>query len=214
MATTATTEDPAITLTQGEGDDRRITVTDADGAPIRLDQAVDDSAGYYAVVRFAVKLKPKTTPNADALIFKASYYDDEIEILDQTTNPGECILKIDEPDTADAKPGCYTYEVFITRQDALRTGAQAGTVALAAGSTDVVGAGTGFTNAKPGDVIQITSGPNNGQESRIESITDDNNIVTERVWSVADASATYEIRRGQGRTGALGQFILEQDVVR
>ena len=162
-----------------------------------------------------MKKDPSKEANAKAAVLKLSYDASQIEILPQAVpaTKGQCKVKLDKPDTSDNKAGDYSWDLEVTRQDVLRTGASVGTAALVADSGAVVGTGTAFTKAKVGDVVQVTSGPNAGRVSLITAITSATALTTERLWEDADPTATFEIRRGKSKTAARGKFTLVQDVV-
>lgn len=230
----ATTESGVINLTIGEGADHLITfrdpgLTDPDNADadlIDLSVAIDGTADRHAVIRFAAKKTPSKTANAAGLIWKTSYDASELEELNQAllATKGRAMLKIDEPDTDGQKPGDYSYEVFLTRQDVIRAGASVGTIdALANGTGTVTGTGTAFLSAKAGDVLTVVGGANDLAVSRIQEITTDGAMVLERTLWAAQSAVTFEIRRGAGRTAKvpdaggelvkIGTLVLEQDVV-
>lgn len=172
-------------------------------SPVNLDEAVDGTPSRPAVLIFEWR-------KGKARVFKKTNYDsEEIQVLDQGTNPGQFLLRTDEPDTdpnfTSIKIGPhYRYELAVSRQDFLRAGAQAGTVDVTAGSNDIVGTGTTFSEAKPGDIIHITSGAATGQFSRIIARDDDNNIVVGRSNWITSAGVTFEIRRGKILPGQKG----------
>lgn len=207
-----------IEMIRGDSDDILVTITD-DASPtpntIDLSVATDGTVNRPAVVRFAVKKDPTKEANAKAAVFKVSYDASQIEVLAQAVpaTRGQCKVKIDKPDTADNKAGDYSWDLEVTRQDALRTGASVGTLACVAGSKVVIGTATALRAAKVGDVVQITSGPNSGRVSIIEAIASDTLFTCERAWEDADASATFEVRRGKSKTAVRGKFTLVQDVV-
>ena len=203
-------------IVRGDNDTYLITVFKDDGTtPLDLSLAVDEvTTDRPAILQYMVKRKPSVDLNPAALLAKYSYYSDELDILDQslTANLGKATLYIDKPDTKDEKIDCYTYEVQVSRQDFLRT--SLGTASNASSTNLVVGTGTDFLEAKEGDILHWTSGANIGKASIIESITDDANLVTERVWVGASSGDTFEIRRAQTRTRLQGVFNLLQEVNR
>jgi hypothetical protein len=207
-----------IELVRGDSDDILVTITD-DASPtpnlIDLSVATDATANRPAIIRFAVKKDPTKEANIKAAVLKLSYDASELEILPQAApaTRGQCRVKLDKPDTSDNKAGDYSWDLEVTRQDALRPGASAGALAVVAGNVVPIGTGTAFTKAKVGDVVQITSGPNDGRASLITKITSATSIETERAWEDTDPSATFEIRRGKSKTAVRGKFTLVQDVV-
>lgn len=207
-----------LSIVRGDSFDITITVTDdavPTQNPINLSQATDGTVGRPAVIRFAVKRDPSRDANSESAILKKSYRDDEVEILPQgvLATKGQCKVKGDKPDTTDNDAGEYLWDTEVTLQDAQRTGASGGTVALVADSVAVVGTGTAFLKAKVGDVIQVLSGANAGRPSLITAIASNGAMTTERAWESSDASATFEIRRGKSKTVVRGTFTLVQDVV-
>src|SRR3990172_6597278 len=212
------TKAPAIVdieLVRGDSDDILVTITDDATTPnlIDLSVATDATAGRPAIIRFAVKKDPSKEPNAKAAVLKLSYDAAQLEILPQAVpaTKGQCKVKLDKPDTSDEKAGDYSWDLEVTRQDALRPGASVGTLALSAGNSVPIGTGTAITKAKVGDVVQILSGPNVGRPSLITKITSATSFETERAWEDTDAVATFEIRRGKSKTAVRGKFTLVQD---
>ena len=230
MAQTVTaSETPAeqpLSIRAGDAADVLLTVEEPDPAStpaapqpdlaVDLSQAVDGTPGRPAVIRAGAKDKPARQANAQGLFFDTSYRPPEgIEILDQTVLKGRALWRLDVPDTDyPKKAGDYEYDVVVTRQDFLRPGASAGTVAVLADDVTVVGALTAFTKAKRGDVIQLTTGPNVGLPRIIASVADSGTLTVEDGWPQPDTGALFEIRRGRSETRAFGPFTIDQDVVR
>jgi len=183
-------------------------------SPVNLSEAVDGTPDRPAVIIFEWR-------KGNSRIFKKVNYDsEEIQVLDQGTNPGQFLLRTDEPDTDQALVAItigepvYLYELAISRQDIARSGAQAGTVDVTAGSNDLVGVGTVFSEARPGDIIHLTSGGASGQFSRIIEVTDDTNLVVDRTNWITTAGASFEIRRGKILPGQRGPGQIDHSSVR
>jgi hypothetical protein len=177
--------------------------------PLDLSLAVDGTPSRPAILIFVWRRGNTRT------FKKTSYSVEEIQLLNQTTNPGEYKLLTDEPDTDTAKIAeGYRYELAAARQDLLRSGAQVGTATVTAGSRALVGVGTAFLSARPGDIIHPTSGAVLDLPSRIIEVTDDLNIVTERTWSVSAAAFSFEIRRGKILPAMAGPGQIDQSEVR
>lgn len=206
-----------LTLVRGDSDDFLVTVTDdaATPAPIDLSKAVDGTVNRRAIVRFSVKTTPPdTVANTDAVIFKSSSWDDQIPFLVQTgATLGQCRVLIDKPDTETADPtGSYVWDLEVSRQDSLRTGAYVGTYAVTPGSGVVVGSGTAFLKAKVGDIFQPL-GPGNTRPVIIDKITDNTHMTVDYTTWSAESGQSFEVRRGKHRTAARGPFTLESGVV-
>jgi hypothetical protein len=203
-----------LTLVRGDSDDLLVTVVDEAGVAINLGQAVDGTAARAAVLRLAVKSDPAEQTNAEALVLKRSYYADEIQFLTQSgATLGQARVLVDKPDTLGGDPStAYQWDLEVTRQDVLRSGASAGTASFTAGSAVVVGAGTAFTRAKVGDVLQPL-GVLNTAPCLIAEITSAGQIVADFADWQTEAGVAFEIRRGRHRTAVRGPFVLVQDVV-
>lgn len=206
-----------ITLVRGDSDDYVVTVTD-DAVPtpnsINLSQAVDGTPSRNAIIRFAVKEFPDKQDNVDALVFKHSAYADQIPFLTQSgATLGKCRVLVDKPDTEPGDPDVdYRWDIEVTRQDALRTAASGGTVALTAGSTTVVGTGTAFQNAKQGDVLQPL-GTNLAVPAIIQEVVSATEVTVDHGNFQTEVGASFEIRRGKHKTAARGPFVLLSGVV-
>lgn len=206
-----------LELTQGDSEDYLVTVKD-DATPtpalIDLSVAVDGTPDRPAIVRFAVKKDPASESNAEAVVFKASYFDDQLLVLPQTGSTlGQCRALIDKPDTQDVEAGAYRWDTEVTRQDSLRTGASVGTLSVVTDSVLVTGAGTAFQKAKVGDVLQLTSGTNLLKPVKIVKVVDAVTMQIEAALFLTDGAVTFEIRRGKHRTAGRGPFTLIQSVV-
>lgn len=205
-----------LTLVKGDSDDLLVTVTDDSDPPvaINLSQAVDGTPNRRAILRFAVKSDPPTQDNDEALVFKASYYDDQIPFLAQSGGTvGQARVLIDKPDTEGGDAAAtYAWDLEVTRQDSLRSGASGGTLTFSAGSSSVAGAGTAFTRAKVGDVLQPL-GVLNARPALITRIISATSLETDFDGWAAESGVAFEVRRGKHRTAARGPFVLEQDVV-
>lgn len=230
MATTDYYDQPQE-LIKGDSDEWLLTVTEPNDVdptqrdPVRLDQAVDGTADRYAILRAAGKRKGSDDTNAEALFFKDSQRGaSDIAINgDQVTNPGNAEILIDTVDTSETEEptidrgddAIHDYDVEVNRQDVERAGASnVGTISVTNGSNTVTGAGSTFTNAKPGDIIQITdAGDNLTRPALILSITDDTTLVVDRTIWTDEAGAAYEIRRNRRRTGAYGDLFFYRERV-
>lgn len=206
-----------LIMLRGDSEELLVTVTDdADPAvAIDLSKAVDGTASRPAVVRFAVKENPDEDGNDEAVVYKTSYHTDEIPFLAQTgASLGQCRVLIDKPDTEQADVDTkYRWDLEVTRQDALRSGASVGTVEVFAATASLVGSSTQFQLAKVGDVIQLL-GLLNTKPCIIEEILNFSEIVVSgfEIFQT-ESSVTFEIRRGQSKTVARGPFTLLSDVV-
>lgn len=219
-------KDVTLSLILGDSEDFLVTVTD-DATPtpnkIDLSKAVDGTVARPAIVRFAVKEDPADETNAEALVFKTSYYDDEIQFLAQAgATLGQCRLLLDKPDTEGADPSAnadgtatsvaYRWDLEVTRQDVLRSGASGGTVALVAGSIVVTGTGTTLQKAKVGDVLQPL-GVLNTKPVKITKVVSATSIEVEAAIFQNESGIAFEVRRGKHKTAAKGPFSLIQGTV-
>jgi len=187
---------------------------------VNLDVAVDGTVARPCILRFAVKTKDSPDVANDAgLLFKSSHFPDQIDILAQSgATLGQARVLVDKPDTtAGDADESYCHDLEVTQQDALRTGAQTGTIEVQAspdGAT-VLGVGTAFLKAKVGDTLQVLDGNNNATPALIESIASDvSMVVSLDTWVTPAAGLTFEIRRGKHTTAARGAFVLETGQVK
>lgn len=204
-----------LELTQGDSEDYLITVKDdaPTPAPINLSQAVDGTVDRPAIVRFAVKKDPASESNEEAIVFKSSYFPDQISFLPQSGGTlGQCRALVDKPDTQDVEAGAYRWDIEVTRQDALRSGAQAGTISVSSGSVVVAGTGTAFDKAKPGDVLQPL-GVLNTAPVKILKVVSPSSVEVEAPVFQTEAGISFEVRRGKHKTAGRGPFTLVQSVV-
>lgn len=203
-----------ITMVRGDTDDVLVTVTDDADPPVAYDlsKAADGTANRPAVIRFAVKESPDDESNAEALILKSSRASAEIEVLAQTgATLGQCRLYLDKPDTEEADPGTYRWDMEVTRQGAIRTGA--GTYAVTAGSKVVTGTGTAFTSAKKGDVLNPLGALNVGRPAIITKVTSNTSMEVDVDDYATESGEDLEIRRGKSKTSVRGDFVLQSGVV-
>jgi hypothetical protein len=205
-----------LVLIRGDSDDFLVTVTDDAVPPVAIDlsKAVDGTVGRRAIVRFAVKTDPDTQSNQEALVFKSSHLDDQLPFLTQAgATMGQCRVLIDKPDTEGADTtASYTWDLEVSRQDSLRSGASGGTYQVAPGTGAVLGTGTAFTKAKVGDIFQPL-GALNTRPSIIDKIVDDTHMTVDFTTWQAESGQALEIRRGKHKTAARGPFTLESGVV-
>lgn len=205
-----------LTLVKGDSDDLLVTVTDdaTPPVPIDLSKAVDGTASRRAILRFAVKSEPALQTNAEALVFKTSHRDDQVPFLAQSGGTlGQARVLVDKQDTEDGDPtASFSWDLEVSRQDALRSGASVGTVSFTAGSLVVAGTGTAFDKAQPGDILQPL-GALNTLPVLINKVVSASSLEADfKDWQ-AEPNVTFEIRRGKHRTAVRGPFILEQGVV-
>lgn len=223
-SSTATIPETTLTLVRGDSDDILVTVEIPDANDptilnrVRLDQAVDGTADRPAILRAAIK-EDYEDLNENALVFSESHYPDQINFLDQTVaaTEGQARWLIDKPDTESGDPETsYCWDLEVTQQDFLRTGAQVGSIETQAspnGAT-ILGSGTAFTKAKVGDVLQILDGTNDAFPALIEEITSDTVMVVSFAdWPGVASGKAFEIRRGKHTTAARGPFVLERGQV-
>lgn len=202
-------KDTTITMVQGDSEELLLTMTDDADTPanLNLSVAVDGTASRPAVVRFAVKKDPAADANEDALIFKTSYDDEEIDTA--LAQPHQATLYIDSPDTAGIEAGTYRWDLEVTRQDFVRT--SAGTISVSAGSTTVTGSGTSFLRANVGDVLQPLG--TNTKPVIVTAIASDTSLTVESPVFQTEAGLAFELRRGYHRTSARGPFVIVEGVV-
>lgn len=215
--TTTTAGELQLSLVRGDSDDFLVTVTDdatPTPNPIDLSKAVDGTANRRAVVRFAVKTDPDTQTNAQAAVFKTSHYDDQLPFLTQSgATVGKCRILIDKGDTEDAEVAlAYRWDLEVSRQDSLRTGASVGTFSVVAGSSTVTGLGTAFQNVRVGDIFQPL-GPLNVRPAIVDAVVSPTQITVDFDGWTAESGVAFEVRRGKHKTAARGPFVVETGVV-
>jgi hypothetical protein len=204
-----------LELTQGDSEDYLITVKDDSTVPVVIDLslAVDGTPARPAIIRFAVKKDPASETNPEAIVFKSSYFADQISFLAQTgATLGQCRALVDKPDTQDVEAGAYRWDVEVTRQDALRAGASTGTIDVTLDSIIVSGTATAFTKAKVGDVLQPL-GSLNTAPVKITKIISATSVEVEAALFVTESGISFEVRRGKHKTAGRGPFTLIQSVV-
>jgi hypothetical protein len=215
--TTTSSGELQLSLIRGDSDDFLVTVTDdatPTPNPIDLSKAVDGTANRRAVVRFAVKTDPDAQTNAEATVFKASHYDDQLPFLAQSgATMGQCRVLVDKGDTEAADPSAtYRWDIEVSRQDSLRTGASVGTFAVTAGSKTITGTGTAFTKAKVGDIFQPL-GVLNTRPVIVDAVVSATQLTVDYDGWTTESGVAFEVRRGKHKTAARGPFVVESGVV-
>lgn len=217
--TTTIDDETEYAITRGDSDDIMITfVNDADPpVPYDLSKSTDGVADRPAIVRYAVKVRVTDT-NEQALIVKRSYDDTEIMVLpqdgdleDPDNTVGVVAVFLDIPDTLGKKTGSFWWDLDVTRQGMLRSGAQSGTLTFN-GTAVVAGVGTNFTRGKVGDVVHITSGAMSGKAVLIAKITSSGQMTLDLPFA-AETGVTFELRRGFRKTPLRGPFIIGNEVI-
>jgi hypothetical protein len=179
--------------------------------PINLNNAVDGTVNRPAIIRFAVKKDPPSETNQEAVIFKSTYFTNQIEILPQSgATLGQCRCLIDKIDSQDIDAGAYRWDLEVTRQDFVRT--QSGQVSVVAGSKVVTGTSTSFLSAKVGDVLHLIS-LSNPLPVKISKIISNTQLEIEAALFQTQNNVTFEIRRGKHKTPTRGPFTIVQSVV-
>lgn len=205
-----------LTMTIGDSEDFIVTVTDDATTPnlIDLSKAVDGTAARPAILRWAAKRTPADDANKDAIAFKTSYFEDQIQVLAQTgPTLGQSRLLLDKPDTEDEEVGTFRWDLEVTRQDVVRPGSGSGTIAVVSGSVAVTGTATTFRKWKVGDVLQPLGGLNVAPVKITKIISDTSLEVEAAIFATEPVVPSYEVRRGKHKTARKGPFVLEQEVV-
>lgn len=101
------------------GDDRtyRLTIREPATGLVPNPPAIDIT-GYLIV--FQVKKQPEAyrlKPTDPVVISKSSDDANDIEILDQATDTGACLIKLRSSDTEFLPPGTYAYSVRVQKPD-------------------------------------------------------------------------------------------------
>lgn len=211
---TLTTQDDGqvnIAMVRGDSVDLLMTLVDDAAAALDLSKATDGTAARPAILRASVKADPDNQKNSEAIVFKTSQVPSDITVLPQnvTNTKGKAKVFIDKPDTETTDTTqAYRWDLEVTRQDTVRT--SAGTITLSPGG-GVVGAGTSFTSAKRGDVLQPLG--TNSIPAIVVSVADDTHMVVDFAGYSAEAGAAFELRRGHSNTVLRGAFNLLSGVV-
>lgn len=210
----------SLSLIKGDSDEYLVTITEGVGSgatPVNLDQAVDGTDNRKAILRFSVKLTPSREENEDALIYKESYYPDQIKVLDQTltSTRGKVEILIDKPDTLEGRiSDSYSWDLEVSLQDVERSNVSGvGTATAELGSNIIVGSSTQFSQAKLFDIINLLDVDNLNKPALITRIISDTELEVSRNDWVDVSGGSFEVRRGRHRTAAAGSFALKQDVV-
>lgn len=199
--------DSMTNLTLVRGDSRTIALSffEADGVTSL------DLTG--AVVKFAVAAT-LGDPNAEALIFKASYVPADIAITSPAVAPqGALFLRAHE---TMLDPGTYRYDIELTRPGALVT--SAGTLAFTAGSDVAVATGVDFDALRVGQLV-VPAGAFAGNQQPVTITAIDPNAGTISFGGypsfVTEAGVSFDAYRGERATpaGMSGTITICGDVV-
>ena len=193
-----------ISIVRGDSKNFSVTITESDGTtPIDITEGV---------VRMAVKASVYDD-NADAIIFKQSYYTSQIEKTAPAS--GQCVVKILIGDTNDVNPGGYYWDIDLTRKGELAT--SAGTFAVTAGSGVLTGTAVDFSLLSVGQLIDLNGGfAANNVLVDIVSIDASAGTVTVGYDGFVDESGiTHSTFQGDRKTptGLSGGFSIGADVV-
>lgn len=193
-----------ISIVRGDSRNFSVTVYESDGTtPVDITEAV---------LRFAVK-GSVYDDNSRSIIFKQSYYPDELQITVPAS--GESLIKLLVADTINVTPGQYYWDLDVTRKGDLAT--SAGTFAVTAGSGVLTGTGIDFDEISLGQVIDLTSGL--PQNNLLVVITDFDataeTITVGYTGFVDEAGITHSTYQGDRKTptGLSGNFSIGADVV-
>ena len=204
----------ALTLIRGDSKNWRVTVTDTEtpAVAINLDQDLAGLGGNPAILKFSTKVDPRD-PNSAAVIFKASYDPEEVEILDQGAFLGQALVKVVKADTwNDQVSSALAWDIELYRQGDAIVGGDAGTIEVTAGSETVAGTGTDFALAKVGDIL-VPSGATapNQKPVTVTEVVSATELKTDYTAWTSEAGVSYVLRKGDSKTVATGTFDLQQD---
>jgi hypothetical protein len=196
-----------ITLTRGDSRTLSIEIDDDLGADVDLSEAI---------LRFAVKRRPGES-NADALIFKTSYDDAEIEIT--TAAEGKALVKIRIDDTIDQVAGSYCWDLDLSRKASGTPSTTAGTFAATTGSEVLTYTGGQFAKLRIGSILELAgANPENAERVLITALDADAQTVTCGGYSsfVAESGIAFQAFDGDRKTpsGLSGAFVISADIVR
>lgn len=198
-----------ISIVRGDSGNFSITILESDGVT-----PVDITEG---ILRFAVKRRTSDA-NSEALIFKRSYDDEQIELT--TPASGQCVVKIRIDDTIGNDPGSYCWDLDLSRKDSSGTPATtAGTWSAITGSEVLTYTGAEFDKVRLGSVIELAGvNPENNGRFLVTAIDSSNLTVTIGGYDsfVTEAGMTHQTFDGDRKTpsGLSGTFTIQPDVAR
>ena len=196
-----------ITLTRGDSRTLAIEIDDDLGVDVDLSEAI---------LRFAVKRRPGDA-NADALLFKTSYDDGEIEIT--VPAEGKATVKIRIDDTVNQVPGSYCWDLDLSRKASGTPSTTAGTFSATTGSEVLTYSGAQLSAIRIGSVLELSGvNPENTARVLVTAIDATAQTVTCGGYLdfVTEAGITFQAFDGDRKTpsGLSGSFTIVADVVR
>jgi len=187
----------------------RVSIVDEAGAPIDITDAV---------FKFAVKRNPSDS-NANALIFKATYDVEEVEI--DLPLLGQLLVYLLPEDTYSKSAGSFCWDAELTRRDGLKS--SAGSIAVTPGSGIIVGTALDFSAARVGNIL-VPAGataPNQVQVtildvggSGLDTDPGVGNLLTDYTDWDLESGIPIQIYKGNSRTpvGLSGKFTIASDI--
>jgi hypothetical protein len=187
----------------------RVSIVDEVGAAIDITDAV---------FKFAVK-RSSSDSNTNAIIFKASYDGEEVDIDSPAT--GQLLVHLLPEDTYSRTAGTFCWDAELTRRDGLKS--SAGSIAVTPGSGIIVGTGLDFSAARVGNIL-VPAGvtaPNQVQVtildvggSGLDTDPGVGNLLTDYTDWDLESGITIQIYKGNSRTpvGLSGTFSIVSDV--
>jgi hypothetical protein len=197
-----------ISIVRGDSRNFSTTIYEGDGVT-----AVNISDG---ILRMAVKRRP-SDPNSEALIFKTSYDESEIDL----TLPleGKCIVQIRIDDTISTDPGSYCWDLDLSRKDSGTPATLAGTFDAVAGSEVLTYTGAEFSRIRVGSIIELAgAAPENNVRVLVTALDSTTQKVTIGGYAnfTTEAGISHQTFDGDRKTptGLSGTFAVLPDVVR
>lgn len=198
-----------ISLTRGDSRNLAIEIDDDLGADVDLSEAI---------LRFAVKRRTSDS-NSEALLFKTSYDDTEIEIT--VPLEGKAVVRVRVDDTVSIDPGVYCWDLDVSRKDSGTPALTAGTFDATTGSSVLQYSGTPAQLAaiRVGSIIELSGvNPENAIRVVVTAIDSDALTVTTGGYAgyVTEAGISHQTFDGDRKTpvGLSGSFEVVADVVR
>jgi len=197
-----------ISIVRGDSRNFSVTIYESDGVT-----AVNITDG---ILRMAVKRRP-SDPNSEALIFKTSYDESEIDLTLPAS--GKCIVQVRIDDTIAVDPGSYCWDLDLSRKGSVTPATLAGTFAAVTGSEVLTYTGAEFSRIRIGSIIEL-AGVSPGNSVRVLVTAMDSVTQTVTIGGYADfmteVGITHQTFDGDRKTptGLSGTFAVLPDVVR
>ena len=187
----------------------RVSIVDEAGAPINITDAV---------FKFAVK-RNHSDSNQNALIFKATYDTEEVDI--DLPLLGQLIVYLLPEDTYSKSAGSFYWDAELTRRDGLKS--SAGSISVTSGSDIIVGTAIDFSAARVGNILVPagSTAPNQKQVTILDvggsGLSTDpgiGNLLTDYTDWDTESGIPIQLYKGNSKTpvGLSGTFSIVSDI--